>query len=68
LWAYDFPIPKEESIMKKSNLKKLTLNRETVRQLAGEPLEKVQAGNNGGGKPTQPHDPGCNSQTLSCTL
>ncbi len=53
--------------MRKRHLKKLKLNRETVRHLSGEQLEKAHAGG-AGLNPTQPHDPGCNSQTLSCTL
>jgi hypothetical protein len=55
--------------MRKQQQKKLSLNRETVRQLATENL--VQA--KGAGKIAKwsdpPEcDPACTSQTLSCTL
>jgi hypothetical protein len=52
--------PKEDSAMKKLSLKKLTLNRETVRHLSAELLKEVQAA---GGK----KDTGCTTSTLSCT-
>jgi hypothetical protein len=47
--------------MKKLSLKKLTLNRETVRHLSAELLKEVQAA---GGKKVET---GCTASTLSCT-
>jgi len=46
--------------MKKLNLKKLTLNRETVRHLSAELLREVQAAG-------EKKETGCTASTLSCT-
>jgi|GEM_PF-5894197 len=55
--------------MKKKSLKKLTLNRETVRHLVETRLEKVQAGGKVAEWSSPPQcDTACTSQTLSCTL
>jgi hypothetical protein len=53
--------------MMKKDRKKLTLNRETVRDLTAERLTEAQGG---AGKAVTPNqgETTCNSQTLSCTL
>ena len=55
--------------MRKKHLKKLKLNRETVRQLTAEHLTEVKAGGRIVRWSDPPEcDPACTSQTLSCTL
>jgi hypothetical protein len=63
-------VRKEERRMRKRHLKKLTLNRETVRHLAQEELleAKAAAGKIAGWSDPPKCDPVCTSQTVSCTL
>jgi len=59
----------KEAAMNKRNLnKKLTLNRETVRNLTATQLERVRAGVLAQWSDAPECDPGCTPSTLSCTL
>jgi hypothetical protein len=60
---------KEEQTMRKRQMKKLTLNRETVLNLSPENLAGVQGAAQIREWSDPPMcDPDCTSQTLSCTL
>ncbi len=55
--------------MRKQRQKKLSLNRETVLHLDAENLKEAQGAGKGAQWSNPPQcDPGCTSQTLSCTL
>jgi hypothetical protein len=59
----------EEQTMRKRQMKKLALNRETVLNLSVENLVEVQGAGKVGVWSDPPQcDPACTSQTLSCTL
>ncbi len=54
--------------MRKPDRKKLTLDRETVRDLTPERLTEAQGGGAGKAVTSNQCEPTCTSQTLSCTL